>query len=77
MSFSKDFANKFKVFMHIIGFAHIWINRCTFSKNRFIHSIFNKLKYSYSHYWKTCIFDDSKNSANGNELRIYRTSLFL
>ena len=36
-----------------------------------MHSVFNKLKDSYSHYWKTCFFFvffffyDSKNLANG------------
>ena len=32
-----------------------------------------KLKDSYSCYWKSCIFDDGKNSVNGNKLRVYRT----
>ena len=57
----------------IIDFDHVWINQCTFSKNRLIHSVFNKLKDSYSQYWKTCLFDDSKNAVNGNKLRTYRT----
>ena len=70
MSFFKGFASKLKVFMHIIDFDHVWIKQCTFSKNRLIHSVFNKLKDSDSPYWKTCLFDDSK---NGNKLRTYRT----
>ena len=73
MAFFRGFASKFKVFMHIIDFDHVWINQCTFSKNRLIHSVFNKLKDSYSQYWKTCLFDDSKNAVNGNKLRTYRT----
>ena len=73
MAFSKGFASKFKVFMHIIDFDHVWINQCTFSKNRLIHSAFNKLKDTYFQYWKTCLFDDSKNVVNGNKLRTYRT----
>ena len=31
------------------------------------------MKDSYSQYWKTCLFDDSKNAVNGNKLRTYRT----
>ena len=73
MAFFKGFASKFKVFMHIIDFDHVWINQCTFSKNRLIHSVFNKLKDSYSQYWKTCLFDDGKNAVSGNKLRTYRT----
>ena len=73
MSFFKGFASKFKVFMHIIDFDHVWINQCTVSKNRLIHSVFNKLKDSYSQYWKTCLFDESKNTVNGNKLITYRT----
>ena len=73
MSCFKGLASKFKAFMHIIDFDHVWINQCTFSKNRLIHSVFNQLKDSYSQHWKTCLFDDSKNAVNGNKLRTYRT----
>ena len=59
--------------MHIIYFDHVLTNQCSFSKNRLIHSVFNKLKDSYSQYWKTCLFDDSNNAVNGNNLRTYRT----
>ena len=59
--------------MHIKGFDHVWLNQCTFCKNRLVHSVYNKLKDSYPCYWKSCIFDDSKNSVNGNKLRTYRT----
>ena len=31
------------------------------------------MKDSYSQYWKTCLFDDSKNAVNCNKLRTYRT----
>ena len=33
----------------------------------------NKLKDSYIHFWKSKIYDDSKNQPNGNKLRTYRT----
>ena len=42
-------------------------------QNRLKHSIFSKLKDSYSQYWKTCLFDDSKNAVNGNKFRTYGT----
>ena len=71
--FFKGFASNFKVFMHIIGFDHVWFNQCTFSKTRLVHSVFNKLQDSYSCYWKFCIFDDRKNSVNGSKMRTYRT----
>ena len=67
------YASKFKFFMHNMGFDRVWLNQCTFSKTRLVHSVFNKLKDSYSCYWKFCIFDDSKNSVNYSKLRTYRT----
>ena len=38
-----------------------------------LHAVMNKLKNSYTHFWKSKIYDDSKNQPNGNKLRTYRT----
>ena len=65
LSYSKGFASKFKLFMSIIGFEHVWINRSTFSKNKLKYAVCNKLKELYIQYWKKSIFDDS-GSINGN-----------
>ena len=72
LSYSKGFASKFKLFMSIIGFEHVWINRSTFSKNKLKYAVCNKLKELYIQYWKKSIFDDS-GSINGNKLRTFRT----
>ena len=47
LSYSKGFASKFKLFMSIIGFEHVWINRSTFSKNKLKYAVCNKLKELY------------------------------
>ena len=73
MNFPKGFAQKFKIFLHNIGFSHLWNNQSTFSKKRLLHAVMNKLKDSYTHFWKSIIYDDSKNQPNGNKLRTYRT----
>ena len=73
MNFPKGFAQKFKIFLHNIGFSHIWNNQNTFSKKRLLHAVVNKLKDSYIHFWTSKIYDDSKNQPNGNKLRTYRT----
>ena len=62
-----------KSFLHNIGFSHLWNNQNTFSKKRFLHAVVNKLKDSYIHFWKSKIYDDSKNQPNGNKLGTYRT----
>ena len=63
----KGFASKFKMFMRIIVFDQVWLNRRTFFKSKLhvIYTIFNKLKDSYPCCWKSCFFDDSKNSFKG------------
>ena len=48
MNFPKGFAQKFKIFLHNIGFSHLWNNQNTFSKKRLLHAVVNKLKESIS-----------------------------
>ena len=74
MNFPKGFAQKFKIFLHNIGFfSHLWNNQNTFSRTRLLHAVMNKLKDSYTHFWKGKIYDDSKSQPNGNKLRTYGT----
>ena len=66
LSYSKCFASKFKLFMSIIEFERVWINRSTFSKNKLKYAVCNKLKELYIHYWKMYFYDSG--SINGNKL---------
>ena len=73
MNIPKGFAQKFKIFLHNINLSHLWNNQNTFSKQRLVHVVMNKLKDSYTHFWKGKINDNSKNQPNCNKLRTYRT----
>lgn len=63
--------NKFKTFLELIGFEHIWDNQGTFSKRNTLNAIFNKLKDRFHSYWSKMLFNDEKN-VGGNKLRTYR-----
>ncbi|MCU7801521.1 MAG: hypothetical protein KZQ70_15660 [gamma proteobacterium symbiont of Lucinoma myriamae] len=68
----KGFGNNFKIFLQKINFSHVWENQGTFSKTRLLHAVVIRLKDSYVSFWKSALFDDSKNPNNGNKLRTYR-----
>ena len=68
------------MFMRIIGsvlfcFDPVWLNQCTSSKKKKKKLCFQQVErfLFYSCYWKSCIFDDSKNAVNGNALRTNRS----
>lgn len=63
--------DKFKTFLNLIGFEHIWENQGTFSNKRTLNAIFHKLKGRYYSYWHNMLFNDER-SVGGNKLRTYR-----
>ena len=63
--------SKIKLLLAEIGFTHVWVNQCTFSKSKLLHSLSIKLEDRYINHWNKLLFnDDNKNG--GNKLRTYR-----
>ena len=67
------FSHNMKLFLGKIFFLHVWANQNTFSKAKLLHAVTARLKDSYISFWRKCLFDDSANAPNGNELRTYRS----
>jgi hypothetical protein len=46
--------SKIKLLLAEIGFTHVWVNQCTFSKSKLLHSlsITGKLEERYINHWK-------------------------
>jgi hypothetical protein len=44
--------SKIKLLLAEIGFAHVWVNQCTFSKSKLLLSLSIKLEDRYINHWK-------------------------
>ena len=63
--------SKIKLLLAEIGFTHVWVNQCTFSKSKLLHSLSIKLEDRYINHWKKLLLNhDNKNG--GNKLRTNR-----
>jgi hypothetical protein len=54
-----------------LGFCHVWENQNTFSKNKLLKAVYNKLSDNFISYWKRELYDDD-NKTNKNKSRTYR-----
>ena len=65
------YTSKIRLLFKKLGFCHVWENQNTFSKNKLLKAVYNKLSNNFISYWKRELYNDD-NKTNKNKLRTYR-----
>jgi hypothetical protein len=52
------YTSKIRLLFNKFGFCHVWENQNTFSKNKLLKAVYNKLSDNFISYWKRELYND-------------------